>query len=315
MTTTSEAGHGGGHEPAEPGGLAVEQDGYRLEQERDSYTSGSVEPYVFRIVGPDGDRPGLRAEHERRLHLIVAGRSPSKAFLHLHPEQRDDGSWETPLVAGARLVPGLRGLHDRRGAPDARRRPRRRRRPAGGRRGGPHAYDVARSRHWPAHVPRHRGRQAGRDPAVPRRARPPRGAARGDLAYVHAHADEDELSFDVPFPGEGRYGSTSSSGSASRSRLRVSRWTPSAEARLPIEGMTCASAPSGREEAEQARGFRGCQLRDRARLRSLTLARSCRSSRRSRRVGRLRAPPTEPPPMPWKDPPRRSASGCSSRRC
>lgn len=207
MTTTSGAGHGGGHESAEPGGLAVEQDGYRLEQERDSYTSGSVEPYVFRIVGPDGGTVrDFELEHERRLHLIVAGRSPSKAFLHLHPEQRDDGSWETPLSLPARgsyrvfadfttggerrtLGADLVGVDGPEAAAEALT-----------------AYDVALDR------------DAGRltfhvtEGGKPVEIQPYLGARghlvvlrEGDLAYVHAHADEDELSFDVPFPGEGRY--------------------------------------------------------------------------------------------------------------
>ena len=172
----------------------------------------------FASSGLEGDRPGLRARHERRLHLIVAGRSPSKAFLHLHPEQRNDGSWETPLIAGARLVPGLRGLHDRRrGAPDARRRPR----GADGPEAAAEALALrcrARSRRWPADVPRHRGRH-------PSRSRSSRTSARAAASWCCArrprlrpHADvEDELLVDVPFPGEGRYSSTSGFRSANGS--------------------------------------------------------------------------------------------------
>ena len=49
---------------------------------------------MFRISGPDGSvLRDYDVEHERRLHLIVAGRSPNTHFLHLHPSQRPDGAW------------------------------------------------------------------------------------------------------------------------------------------------------------------------------------------------------------------------------
>lgn len=207
MTTTSGAGHGAGHEPAEPAGLAVEQDGYRLVQERDSFPSGSAEPYVFRIVGKDGKTVrDFELEHERRLHLIVAGRSPSKAFLHLHPEQRDDGSWETALSLPARgsyrvFADFTRGGERRTLGVDV----------VGT--GGPDTaeeslttYDVALDRDGGSLT--FRVTEGGRAVAL----QPYLGARghlvvlrEGDLAYVHAHADEDELSFEVPFPGEGLY--------------------------------------------------------------------------------------------------------------
>ena len=37
---------------AAPAGLAVEQDGYRLVQDRDAFVAGRAQPYVFRILGP-----------------------------------------------------------------------------------------------------------------------------------------------------------------------------------------------------------------------------------------------------------------------
>lgn len=203
--------HGGtttGHEAAAPAGLAVEVDGYRLVAEREALVAGRAEPYVFRILGPDGEVVrDFDVEHERRLHLIVAGRAPNTHFLHVHPEQREDGSWTVPLelpvdgsyrvfadftTAGERRTLGI-DLSGHDGPRDA---------PAGLTR-----YDVERHGHG--------GRleftvrdEEGR----PVQAEPYLGALghlvvlrEGDLAYIHAHADEDELAFDVPFPGSGRY--------------------------------------------------------------------------------------------------------------
>jgi hypothetical protein len=208
--TTTEShggGHGGGHAAVEPAGLAVEQDGYRLEQERDTFTAGRTEPYAFRIVGPDGAPVrDFEVEHERRLHLIVAARSPGRHFLHLHPEQREDGSWATPLrlpangsyrvfadfvVEGERRTLGvdLAG----RGGPDA--APEKRT-----------AFDVELDRSGD------RLEFAVTVGGAPVALEPYLGALghlvvlrEGDLAYLHAHADEDELAFDVPFADAATY--------------------------------------------------------------------------------------------------------------
>lgn len=192
-----------------PAGLAVEQDGYRLLQQREVFVAGRVEPYVFRILGPDG-RP-LRdydVEHERRLHLIVAGRGPDAPFLHLHPRQRADGSWTVPLklpVNGSyRAFADFTSGGERRTlAIDL---------VAGG---GPDPSAVA----WWDSSYVVKLREQGdrlvfdvRGDRGPVTTEPYLGAGGhlvvlrdGDLAYVHAHAEEDELAFDVPFPSEGRY--------------------------------------------------------------------------------------------------------------
>ena len=82
-----------------PAGLALEQDGYRLVPEREALVAGRSEAYVFRIFGPDGSvLRDYDVEHERRLHLIVAARSPNTQFLHLHPRQRPDGAWTVPIA-------------------------------------------------------------------------------------------------------------------------------------------------------------------------------------------------------------------------
>jgi hypothetical protein len=195
-----------GHETA-PAGLSLEQDGYRLEQEREALVAGRAQQYVFRILGPDGAvLRDFDVEHERRLHLIVVARSPSTHFLHLHPRQRADGAWTVPVrlpvngsyrvfadftSGGERRTLGvdLAGYDGPSLAPDR-----------------ISQYDVRLDQ---------RGERlefSVRAAGNPVELQPYLGAGghlvvlrEGDLAYVHAHAEEDELAFDVPFPSSGRY--------------------------------------------------------------------------------------------------------------
>ena len=194
------------HETA-PAGLSLEQDGYRLMQERNALVAGSAQQYVFRILRPDGAvLRDFDVAHERRLHLIVVARSPNTQFLHLHPRQRADGAWTVPVklpvngsyrvfadftTAGERRTLGvdLVGYDGPRLAADP-----------------TSQYDVRLDQ---------RGDRlefslsyAGN----PVKLQPYLDAGghlvvlrEGDLAYVHAHAEEDELAFDVPFPSSGRY--------------------------------------------------------------------------------------------------------------
>ncbi len=196
-----------GEEMSAPAGLAVEQDGYRLVHERDTFTAGQVANYVFRIVGPDGEMVrDFDVEHERRLHLIVVGREADAPFLHLHPRQRADGAWTVPLelpAAGSyRVFADFTTGGERRTL----------------------AIDLAATAGRPAaafwdssYVVELR-RQGDRfvfdvrGDSGPVETQPYLGAGghlvvlrEGDLAYIHAHAEEDELAFDVPFPSEGRY--------------------------------------------------------------------------------------------------------------
>lgn len=197
--------HGGA--TAAPAGLAVEQDGYRLVQERAELAAGRREPYVFRILDADGEVVrDFAVEHERRLHLIVVSRGRGRRFLHLHPAQRADGAWTTPLrlpgggsyrafadftTGGERRTLGidLVGVGDSEPPPEQVSR-----------------YDVALERDGDR-----LGFRVARDGATVEVGRylGARGhlvvLREGDLAYVHAHADEDELSFEVPFPSPGRY--------------------------------------------------------------------------------------------------------------
>lgn len=196
-----------GHAAAEPAGLALEQDGYRLVADESSLPAGSARPFVFRILAPDGSvLRDYDVEHERRLHLIVAGREPDAPFLHLHPRQRADGSWSVPLklpFAGSYRVFAdfTTGGERRTLAIDL----------LGT--GGPLPYAFWDSTYVvKLHEQGDRLVFDVRGDTGPVRTQPYLGAGghlvvlrEGDLAYIHAHAEEDELAFDVPFPSEGRY--------------------------------------------------------------------------------------------------------------
>ena len=179
---------------------------------------------AFRIVDEhDKTVRDFDVEHTKRMHLIVARRDLT-GFQHLHPEQRADGAWETPVQipdAGSyrvfadfvrdgepqTLASDLRvdGAADLRAlpapAPTAalrrrlRRRAAQRRRPP--RRGGRAALHD------------HEGRRAGRDRALPRRRRAPRGAARGRPRLPARAPDQRgrlvEVAFGATFPTAGRY--------------------------------------------------------------------------------------------------------------
>jgi hypothetical protein len=207
--TVAEAAHGdeaAAHETA-PAGLALEEEGYRLVQEREALVAGRAEDYVFRILDPDGEvLRDFDVEHERLLHLIVVGRAPNTHFLHLHPRQRDDGAWTVPVrlptngsyrvfadftTGGERRTLGVDVAGH--GGPEL--APERLTR-----------YDV--SLHGHADRLEFDVRLGG-SPVRLERYLGARGhlvvLREGDLAYVHAHADEEELAFDVPFPSSGRY--------------------------------------------------------------------------------------------------------------
>jgi len=208
--TLAEEAHAAAEDPhggSAPAGLALEQDGYRLVPERASFAAGRSQPYVFRILGPNGSvLRDYDVAHERRLHLIVVGREPDAPFLHLHPRQRADGAWTVPLdlpAAGSyRVFADFTTRGERRTlAIDLS--------------AAPGALAAA----WWDSIYVVKLRQLGdrlrfevRDDRGPVETQSYLGAGghlvvlrEGDLAYIHAHAEEDELEFDVPFPSEGRY--------------------------------------------------------------------------------------------------------------
>lgn len=203
--TVAEADDHGAMTAAAPGGLSLEQDGYRLVQERARLTAGRPQDYVFRIIGPDGEVVrDYDVEHEKRLHLIAVSR-PLGRFIHVHPRQRRDGAWTVPLrlpqsgsyrvfadftTDGERRTLGVDLDAGGQIASAAR----------------PSPYDVA--LHGHGDELEFTVRREG----APVTVQPYLGARghlvvlrEGDLAYIHAHADEEELAFDVPFPSAGSY--------------------------------------------------------------------------------------------------------------
>ena len=158
-------------------------------------TAGATTTWRFRIVDCDGKAlRDFEPEHAKLLHLIVA-RTDLTGYQHLHPRLRHDGTWSVAIAtprAGA--LPRDRRLRDRR--PQVRRRhdarafparPPTRRLPAPSLHARADGYDVelqrpgraAGGRAGAADLPHHPRRPARRrPPALPRRLRPPRRAAR-----------------------------------------------------------------------------------------------------------------------------------------
>ena len=78
-------------------GLAVAQDGLRLQLADDELRRGAAERLRFRIVGPGGRAVrDFDRRHERRMHLIVVRRDTT-GFQHLHPHMTAGGTWTVPL--------------------------------------------------------------------------------------------------------------------------------------------------------------------------------------------------------------------------
>ena len=96
--------HGAGDQDAGAGaqdsvrGLAVVEDGMKLELARNELTRGRPAELRFTILDPDG-RPvrDYEVEHDKRMHLIIARRDFT-GFQHLHPELDRNGEWSTPVT-------------------------------------------------------------------------------------------------------------------------------------------------------------------------------------------------------------------------
>ncbi len=98
---TNDSHTGGGHsavaEPDPVRGLAVAENGLRLELADPELERGRAEDLRFRIVDERGRAArDFDIEHEKRMHLIVARRDLT-GFQHLHPTMDEDGTWSTPL--------------------------------------------------------------------------------------------------------------------------------------------------------------------------------------------------------------------------
>ncbi|MBJ7329059.1 MAG: hypothetical protein JHC95_04120 [Solirubrobacteraceae bacterium] len=84
--------------PAAVRGLAVADDGLRLDLRTPAITPGSKPELRFRVLDARGTP--VRAydlEHERRMHVIVVRRD-LRGFQHIHPRLAADGTWRAPLT-------------------------------------------------------------------------------------------------------------------------------------------------------------------------------------------------------------------------
>ena len=98
MTTMTHDEHGA--EPA-PGGLAIAQDGYRLDVARTGFVAGEESELSFRIIGPEGEPvTDFEVEHGKPLHLVIVRRDLT-GFQHLHPTMDAAGTWSIPLTLPA----------------------------------------------------------------------------------------------------------------------------------------------------------------------------------------------------------------------
>ncbi|MGK2938569.1 MAG: hypothetical protein ACSLFR_12315 [Solirubrobacteraceae bacterium] len=89
------ATHGAAPQPIR--GLAVSEDGLRLDLATPAVAPGEAAILRFRIL--DGDGVPVRhfdIEHERRMHLVVVRRDLT-GFQHLHPQMAADGTWRVPV--------------------------------------------------------------------------------------------------------------------------------------------------------------------------------------------------------------------------
>ena len=96
---SSKAGHDDdGAAPDPVRGLAVAENGLKLELDRTELPRARTAELRFRVVGADG-RPvrDFEVEHDKRMHLILVRRDLT-GFQHLHPELGDDGEWSVEVT-------------------------------------------------------------------------------------------------------------------------------------------------------------------------------------------------------------------------
>lgn len=205
-------GEGDAH--AAPPGLAVAADGLRLVAPATTLRAGAPTDFAFRVADEHGATVrDFAVEHGKRLHFIVVRRDLT-GFQHLHPTQRADGSWSTPLTlrapgayrvfadfvprGGEKTTLGADVLVGGDFAPVAL--------PAPSDRARVDGFDVALSAS--GETLRFAITRGGRAVDV----EPYLGASGhlvalrdGDLAYLHVHPHEDAVAFDAEFPSAGRY--------------------------------------------------------------------------------------------------------------
>ena len=180
MTTSTYAEH-------DVRGLAVAENGLRLEVDRRELRRGRTEALRFRIVDARGRVVrDFDDTHTKRMHAILVRRDLT-GFQHVHPEQWRDGTWTTAVrVADAgfyRLFADFARAGENHtlaadlrvdGAAELR-------------------FEITREGQ-PVEVEEYLG---ARGHLVALRD--------GDLAFLHVHPHDDETAFEATFPTAGRY--------------------------------------------------------------------------------------------------------------
>ena len=86
-----------GQEPSPVRGLAVAEDGLKLELDQRELPRGRRARLSFTVVGSNGEPlRDYEVEHDKRMHLILARRDLT-GFQHLHPKLGSDGQWSTAV--------------------------------------------------------------------------------------------------------------------------------------------------------------------------------------------------------------------------
>lgn len=210
----------GMHMNADPvRGLAVSEHGLTLALARHDIRPGEQAQLSFRILDDRGRTVrDFDVEHTKRMHVIVVRRDLT-GFQHLHPTERPDGSWTTPLTladAGTYRVFADFSVGDEPttladdlqadGAVRSHPLPA----PAG-------SVGVDGFRVQLADGAIRAGKEAELEFTVTRHGAPVHledylGAKghlvalrRGDLAFLHVHPDENSLRFEASFPNAGSY--------------------------------------------------------------------------------------------------------------
>ncbi len=205
----------GGHGTEHPvRGLAVAEDGLRVEVADPELRRGARERLAFRIVDEHGDVVrDFDLAHERRMHLILARRDLT-GFQHLHPRQAPDGTWSAAVKLPDPGSYRLFADFTRDGEPhtlaadlrvdgDADLRPLPAPAATAMSDGG---HDVALERHGSElrFTITRDGRPVDTEPYL--------GAGghlvalrEGDLAFLHVHPTGEGTTFEATFPSHGRY--------------------------------------------------------------------------------------------------------------
>ena len=222
-TTSAEHGDDGGQgvpkAASSPGalpGLAVAQDGFRLELSGPAPERSSRQPLRFRILDSAG-RPvrSFEEAHEKRMHLIVVRRD-LRRFQHLHPTMAPDGTWS--IDADLARAGTYRVFADFTIAGEQRTLGADLQVPGAFEAGAlPPVSDVARTPTGLDVQLRRSGESIAfdvlRDGRVVNDELEDYLGAKGhlvtlraaDLAYLHSHPDGDRLAFAVAFPSAGAY--------------------------------------------------------------------------------------------------------------